>query len=646
MLAGAATIFFAYIGFDSISTHAEEAKNPQRDVPLGIIVRSSACTILYIAVAAVLTGMVRYDQIAIDAPVSQAFAQVGLPWAQFLVSLGALTGITSVLLVLMLSQPRVWLGDGARRFVPTSFFGAVHDKYRTPWKSTILTGVIVGCRARSPLRILAELTNIGTLFAFVVVCAAVLVMRRTHPRGAAPVPRATVAAVTPILGIAICLLLMFSLPGENWLRCSWLAGPSMVVVYFGYGRHHSVPAKNAAGSSAIRAGHGQRAESLQGGSEQCSPARTFEQHRPPSRVGATGGVDANPRALEKTKATFDRRARAIPAAGRRLVAAIRGCRSDREPWYRGPSGRGSRTSCPTGASTPTSRLLQLEPDRLFHDAVVDVGTLRVRGRSSWSTTSTGQQRVVGQLLPGQPVAGGYYLPGDSSGRATPPTEAPRCASIYASADSSGPTTRTSPVTGRPGHRSFWLRGGDITQAGANVRRAPTACAFTIPAARPPRDPRRTSTRCSSPWSASRSATACTDDRRHGHRRLDRRHRRCGRDRGLVTATITIFAGAGRQRLRLRRQGRRYAARRGRRGCALSARAVPTCNGDAGNDVWGGVRYPDGGTGNRTSASAAAGRRGVHLREGTQGRDRARRSALTQLSRERPRHWRPAKRSGP
>lgn len=242
MFAGAAIIFFAYIGFDSISTHSEEAKNPQRDVPIGILVSLVVCTVLYIAMAAVLTGMVHYDEIAIDAPVSKAFAQVGLPWAQFLVSLGALTGITSVLLVMMLSQPRVWLAMARDGLVPPKFFGAVHEKYRTPWKSTILTGVIVAVGGSLlPLRILADLTNIGTLFAFVVVCAAVLVMRRTYPDAERPF-RAPFAPWTPIAGILICLLLMFSLPAENWLRLFiWLA--IGVVIYFLYGRHHSVLAR-------------------------------------------------------------------------------------------------------------------------------------------------------------------------------------------------------------------------------------------------------------------------------------------------------------------------------------------------------------------------------------------------------------------
>src|SRR5262245_6124492 len=174
MLAGAATIFFAYIGFDSVSTHAEEAKNPRRDVPIGIITSLVLCTVLYILVAGVVTGMVPYNKINIDAPVSDAFRQVGLPWAQFLISLGALTGITSVLLVMMLSQPRVLLAMARDGLVPQSFFGAIHERFRTPWKSTILTGIFVATLAAFlPLRILAELVNIGTLLAFVIVCAAV-----------------------------------------------------------------------------------------------------------------------------------------------------------------------------------------------------------------------------------------------------------------------------------------------------------------------------------------------------------------------------------------------------------------------------------------------------------------------------------------
>jgi APA family basic amino acid/polyamine antiporter len=245
MLAGAATIFFAYIGFDAVSTHAEESRNPRRDVPIGIVVSLILCTVLYIAVATVLTGMVPYDKINIDAPVSDAFKQVGLPWAQFLISLGALVGITSVLLVLMLSQPRVMLAMARDGLVPSSFFGAVHERFRTPWKSTILTGVFVGSMgALVPLRILAELVNIGTLLAFVIVCAAVLIMRRTHPQADRPF-RCPLVPLVPILGIAFCLLLMFSLPAENWLRLIiWLL--LGFVIYFSYGRYHSVMAQQRA----------------------------------------------------------------------------------------------------------------------------------------------------------------------------------------------------------------------------------------------------------------------------------------------------------------------------------------------------------------------------------------------------------------
>ncbi len=246
MLAGAGIIFFAYIGFDSISTHAEEAKNPQRDVPIAIITSLILCTILYIAVAAILTGMVPYQEINIETPVSDAFRRAGLPWARFLVSLGAMTGITSVLLVMMLSQPRIWLAMARDGLFPASFFGAIHDKYRTPWKATILTGVAVALGAGlMPLRFLADLTNIGTLFAFVVVCAAVLIMRVKHPEAERPF-RAPFSPLTPILGIVTCLILMFSLPPENWYRLlGWLA--IGFAIYFGYGKKHSVIAKIARG---------------------------------------------------------------------------------------------------------------------------------------------------------------------------------------------------------------------------------------------------------------------------------------------------------------------------------------------------------------------------------------------------------------
>ena len=169
---------------------------------------------------------------------SDAFRQVGLPWAQLLVSVGAVAGITSVLLVMMLSQPRIFLAMARDGLLPPGFFAAVHERFRTPWKSTILTGVFVATMAAFlPLRILAELVNIGTLLAFVIVCAAVLIMRRTHPEVHRPF-RVPFSPVTPILGILCCLVLMFSLPAENWLRLFvWLVVG--LIIYFTYGRKHS-----------------------------------------------------------------------------------------------------------------------------------------------------------------------------------------------------------------------------------------------------------------------------------------------------------------------------------------------------------------------------------------------------------------------
>src|SRR5215831_2915273 len=241
MFAGAAIIFFAYIGFDSVSVHSEEAREPAKDVPIGIIASLILCTVLYIAVSAVLTGMVPASEINIDAPVVEAFKRAGLTWMQYLVAAGAMTGITSVLLVMMLSQPRVMLALGRDGLVPNGFFGDVHPKWRTPWKSTILTGLFVASMAGFiPLSILAEMTSIGTLFAFVIVCGAVIVMRKTNPDANRPF-RAPLVPLVPILGILTCLLLMFSLPAENWYRLIiWLV--LGLIIYFLYGRRHSVMA--------------------------------------------------------------------------------------------------------------------------------------------------------------------------------------------------------------------------------------------------------------------------------------------------------------------------------------------------------------------------------------------------------------------
>jgi APA family basic amino acid/polyamine antiporter len=183
--------------------------------------------------------MVPYDTLDINAPVSGAFKQVGLTWAQFIISFGALIGITSVVLVTMLSQARILLAMARDGLLPTSFFGDVHPRFRTPWKSTIVTGIFAALLASLlPLHLLSDLVNIGTLLAFVIVCAAVLIMRRTHPDTPRPF-RAPLVPFLPILGILTCLLLMFSLPPENWLRLGgWLV--LGFIIYFTYSRHHSV----------------------------------------------------------------------------------------------------------------------------------------------------------------------------------------------------------------------------------------------------------------------------------------------------------------------------------------------------------------------------------------------------------------------
>jgi len=246
VLAGAAIIFFAYIGFDSVSTHAEEAKNPRRDVPIGIIASLIVCTILYIGVVAVLTGMVPYKQLSKEAAVSDAFKDAGLGWAQLIIAVAGVAGITSVLLVMMLSAPRVFLAMARDGLVPKSFFADVHPRFRTPWKSTIAIGIFVAIMTGLlPIDALLHLTNIGTLFAFVIVCAAVLIMRRTNPEASRPF-RCPFVPVVPILGIAACLLLMLSLPAANWLRLFGWLGLGLCI-YFFYGRHHSLLGKELRG---------------------------------------------------------------------------------------------------------------------------------------------------------------------------------------------------------------------------------------------------------------------------------------------------------------------------------------------------------------------------------------------------------------
>lgn len=239
IMAGAAAMFFAYIGFDSVSNHAEDARNPARDIPLGIILSLVICTVLYIGMGVVLTGMMPYGEISVQAPIAEAFRVKGLFWAQALISIGAVAAIISVMLVTMLSQTRILMAMGRGGLLPRKFFASIHKGFGTPWKSTILTGVFVGLLSSLlPVQILADLINIGTLFAFVIVCAAVLILRRTAPDAERPF-RVPFGPLIPIMGILACILLMLSLPGENWLRLGVWLGIGLLV-YFLYGKRHSV----------------------------------------------------------------------------------------------------------------------------------------------------------------------------------------------------------------------------------------------------------------------------------------------------------------------------------------------------------------------------------------------------------------------
>lgn len=234
VLAGAAIMFFAFVGFDGVSAHSAEAKNPERDVPKAILYSLLVCTALYLLVGGVLTGMVKYTDLDRNAPVSDAFGQVGLPWMQFVVAVGAIAGMTSVMLVMMLTQPRILLALARDGLLPEKPFGVVHPKFKTPWISTILVGIFVALLAGClPLSILADLVSIGTLLAFAIVCSAVLIMRYVDPQARRPF-KTPLFPFVPIAGVLGCLLLMFSLPWENWLRLFvWLA--LGMVIYFTYG---------------------------------------------------------------------------------------------------------------------------------------------------------------------------------------------------------------------------------------------------------------------------------------------------------------------------------------------------------------------------------------------------------------------------
>jgi APA family basic amino acid/polyamine antiporter len=236
--AGAAYIFFAYIGFDAVSTTAQEAKNPQRDLPIGIILSLLICTILYISVAGVLTGMVHWQDVNIEAPIARAFLDRGLSTASHIITLGALAGLTSVMLVMLLGQTRVLYSMANDGLLPKKFFAAIHPKFRTPYKNTIAVGLLAAIVGSiTPIEDIGRMVNIGTLLAFVIVCIAVMVLRSTNPDQARPF-RTPFVPVVPILGILFNGYMMYKLGWINWARLIlWLI--IGLVIYFTYSRHHS-----------------------------------------------------------------------------------------------------------------------------------------------------------------------------------------------------------------------------------------------------------------------------------------------------------------------------------------------------------------------------------------------------------------------
>jgi APA family basic amino acid/polyamine antiporter len=233
----AGVVFFAYIGFDAVSTAAQEAKNPQKDMPIGILGSLVICTILYLLVSGLLTATVHYTELNIGAPVSLAIKRTGVHWGSYVVNAGALAGLSTVMLVMLLGQSRVFYSM-AHDGLLWKWAGDIHPKFRTPWKSTAITGVCVAfIGSLVPIGDLGEMVSIGTLMAFVIVCAGIWVMRKQRPEVNRPFRTPWVPFV-PIMGIVISLLMMASLNGATWIRLVvWLIFG--MIIYFTYGQKHS-----------------------------------------------------------------------------------------------------------------------------------------------------------------------------------------------------------------------------------------------------------------------------------------------------------------------------------------------------------------------------------------------------------------------
>ncbi|MFN2399843.1 MAG: amino acid permease [Gemmatimonadaceae bacterium] len=239
ILRGAGVIFFAYIGFDAVSTAAQEAKNPQRDLPIGILASLAVCTVLYILMSLVMTGVANYTELNVANPVYVAIdkAGPGLSWLKNFTAVGAIAGLASVVLVMLMGQPRIFYAMSRDGLLP-SVFGRVHPKFQTPWVATIITGTVAAAIAGLfPIGLLGQLVSIGTLFAFVIVSAGIIVLRYTKPDLPRPF-RTPLVPIVPGLAILICGYMMYGLPTDTWVRLAvWMA--LGLIIYFVYGRFHS-----------------------------------------------------------------------------------------------------------------------------------------------------------------------------------------------------------------------------------------------------------------------------------------------------------------------------------------------------------------------------------------------------------------------